>query len=143
MIYRIQLRLISVSELCPTDCLFMLISGNLHSVHPITHSLFMISSCSFIEMCIDQDDLSDVNMVVPHVLVLSFCPFDFFPKYSCASHKSVTIWDKYYCNFIVIIIRSRRCFAYKNGYSPFLSYVPLIIIKLFCTHHNSVTVTNI
>ena len=49
MMGRVQLPLISVSELWPFDCVFMLICVINILVHPITHSVFMKTSCN--ELC--------------------------------------------------------------------------------------------
>ena len=49
----VQLQLLSVSELWPFDCFFMLILYNLHSCYAISHSEF------------SQDDVSGTRMNVP------------------------------------------------------------------------------
>ena len=72
-----------VTKLWPFDYVFMLILCNLHSC--TLHNLLTVHG---------KVDVLNTKMVVPPVLASKLCPFDYFLfKYSCTSHKSVTIWD--------------------------------------------------
>ena len=62
-------------------------------VHSITHSLCMISSCSFIGMCYNQRQCIPRKNGFHTFLASKLCPLDFFFKNSCTPHKSVTFLD--------------------------------------------------
>ena len=84
-----------VSDVSPFDCLCLFCAINIR-VHLITHSLFMIYSCSLIGMCMRSRLCVRILMVVFRFFVSKSCHFMFYTisVYTfCTLSYSVSVHD--------------------------------------------------